>query len=250
MQSGYIDAFGKIDTPFYFYDMDLFRTTVSELASLSSQYGIKVHYAIKANTEERLLRHIASYGFGADCVSGNEVLHAYRCGFRPEDIVFAGVGKSDREITESLKLGIGTFNCESLQEIEVVNGFAASLGVRANVSVRINPDIDAHTHKYVTTGLYENKFGVSRHEFEALVALLGRCGAVDLQGLHFHIGSQITDVEEVYSLECRRASEIVRWFEDKGFEIRNIDLGGGPVRDPHFPCAFRQERGDEDLPDP
>lgn len=227
MQSGYIDAFGKIVTPFYFYDMDLFRTTVSELASLSSQYGIKVHYAIKANTEERLLRHIASYGFGADCVSGNEVLHAYRCGFHPEDIVFAGVGKSDREITESLKLGIGTFNCESLQEIEVVNGFAASLGVRANVSVRINPDIDAHTHKYVTTGLYENKFGVSRHEFEALVALLGRCGAVDLQGLHFHIGSQITDVEEVYSLECRRASEIVRWFEDKGLEIRNIDLGGG-----------------------
>ena len=227
MQSGYIDAFGKIDTPFYFYDMDLFRTTVSELATLSSQYGIKVHYAIKANTEERLLRHIASYGFGADCVSGNEVLHAYRCGFRPEDIVFAGVGKSDREITESLRLGIGTFNCESLQEIEVVNGFAASLGVRANVSVRINPDIDAHTHKYVTTGLYENKFGVSRHEFEALVALLGRCGAVDLQGLHFHIGSQITDVEEVYSLECRRASEIVRWFEDKGLEIRNIDLGGG-----------------------
>ena len=227
MQSGYIDAFGKIDTPFYFYDMDLFRTTVSELATLSSQYGIKVHYAIKANTEERLLRHIASYGFGADCVSGNEVLHAYRCGFRPEDIVFAGVGKSDREITESLRLGIGTFNCESLQEIEVVNGFAASLGVRANVSVRINPDIDAHTHKYVTTGLYENKFGVSRHEFEALVALLGRCGAVDLQGLHFHIGSQITDVKEVYSLECRRASEIVRWFEDKGFEIRNIDLGGG-----------------------
>ena len=112
----HILAFGKIDTPFYFYDMDLFRRTVSGLASLSSRYGIKVHYAVKANTEERLLRHISSYGFGADCVSGNEVEYAVSCGFRPENTVFAGVGKSDREILSSLKLGIGTFNCESLQE--------------------------------------------------------------------------------------------------------------------------------------
>ena len=223
----HILAFGKIDTPFYFYDMDLFRRTVSGLASLSSRYGIKVHYAVKANTEERLLRHISSYGFGADCVSGNEVEYAVSCGFRPENTVFAGVGKSDREILSSLKLGIGTFNCESLQEIEVVDSLAASLGLTANVSVRINPDIDAHTHKYVTTGLYENKFGISRHEFEPLVELLGRCGSIRLHGLHFHIGSQITDVAEVYGLECRRASEIVRWFENKGLVIANIDLGGG-----------------------
>lgn len=223
----HILAFGKIDTPFYFYDMDLFRRTVSGLASLSSRYEIKVHYAVKANTEERLLRHISSYGFGADCVSGNEVEYAVSCGFRPENTVFAGVGKSDREILSSLKLGIGTFNCESLQEIEVVDSLAASLGLTANVSVRINPDIDAHTHKYVTTGLYENKFGISRHEFEPLVELLGRCGSIRLHGLHFHIGSQITDVAEVYGLECRRASEIVRWFEDKGLVIANIDLGGG-----------------------
>lgn len=223
----YSEVFGNIPTPFYFYDMDLFRKTVDMLASLSSRYGIKVHYAIKANTEERLLRHISSFGFGADCVSGNEVLHAAHCGFAPADIVFAGVGKTDREIRESLALGIGTFNCESLQEIEVVNALAGSMGVKANVSVRINPDIDAHTHKYVTTGLYENKFGISRHELEPLVDLIGRCGAVSFQGLHFHIGSQITDVEEVYGLECRRASEIVRWFEDRGLAVRNIDLGGG-----------------------
>lgn len=222
-----IEALGRIETPFYFYDMPLFRRTVASLASESSRYGIRVHYAIKANTEDRLLRYISSFGFGADCVSGNEVMHAAACGFSPENIVFAGVGKSDREILSSLRLGIGTFNCESLQEIEVVDSLASSLGLRARVSVRINPDIDAHTHKYVTTGLYENKFGISRHEFEPLVGLLGRCKATDLQGLHFHIGSQITDVAEVYSLECRRASEIVRWFEDKGLEIDNIDLGGG-----------------------
>lgn len=222
-----LEALGRMETPFYFYDMPLFRRTVAALASESSRYGIRVHYAIKANTEERLLRYISSFGFGADCVSGNEVMHAASCGFSPENIVFAGVGKSDREILSSLRLGIGTFNCESLQEIEVVDALASSLGLRARVSVRINPDIDAHTHKYVTTGLYENKFGISRHEFEPLVELLGRCRSIDLQGLHFHIGSQITDVAEVYSLECRRASEIVRWFEDKGLEIANIDLGGG-----------------------
>lgn len=222
-----LEALGRMETPFYFYDMPLFRRTVAALASESSRYGIRVHYAIKANTEERLLKYISSFGFGADCVSGNEVMHAASCGFSPENIVFAGVGKSDREILSSLRLGIGTFNCESLQEIEVVDALASSLGLRARVSVRINPDIDAHTHKYVTTGLYENKFGISRHEFEPLVELLGRCRSTDLQGLHFHIGSQITDVAEVYSLECRRASEIVRWFEDRGLEIDNIDLGGG-----------------------
>lgn len=221
------DAIRGIETPFYFYDMDLFRRTVSELASLSARYGIRVHYAVKANSQERLMKHIASFGFGADCVSGNEVTYSSRCGFRPADIVFAGVGKTDREIISSLKLGIGTFNCESLEEIAAVDSHAASLGLKANVSVRINPDIDAHTHKYVTTGLYENKFGISRHEFEPLIDLLGRCSSLNFHGLHFHIGSQITDVADVYGLECRRAAEITSWFEDHGVTVENIDLGGG-----------------------
>lgn len=221
------DAIRGIETPFYFYDMDLFRRTVSELASLSARYGIRVHYAVKANSQERLMKHIASFGFGADCVSGNEVTYSSRCGFRPADIVFAGVGKTDREIISSLKLGIGTFNCESLEEIAAVDSLAASLGLKANVSVRINPDIDAHTHKYVTTGLYENKFGISRHEFEPLIELLGRCSSLNFHGLHFHIGSQITDVADVYGLECRRAAEITSWFEDHGVTVENIDLGGG-----------------------
>lgn len=221
------DAIRGIETPFYFYDMDLFRRTVSELASLSARYGIRVHYAVKANSQERLMKHIASFGFGADCVSGNEATYSSRCGFRPADIVFAGVGKTDREIISSLKLGIGTFNCESLEEIAAVDSLAASLGLKANVSVRINPDIDAHTHKYVTTGLYENKFGISRHEFEPLIELLGRCSSLNFHGLHFHIGSQITDVADVYGLECRRAAEITSWFEDHGVTVENIDLGGG-----------------------
>ena len=222
--------FGRVEelaTPFWYYDMDVFRKTVKLAASLSERYGIGAHYALKANVEPRLVSYIASKGFGADCVSGNEVKYAVESGFARSSIVFAGVGKSDKEISDALDLGIGCFNVESLMEMQVIDALAASKGVRANVSLRINPNIDAHTHRYVTTGLYENKFGISRHEFEAAIDILKSSKALDFKGLHFHIGSQITDVEPVYSLECERAAEIVEWFEAHGMEVGSIDLGGG-----------------------
>ena len=222
--------FGRVEelaTPFWYYDMDVFRKTIKLAASLSERYGIGAHYALKANVEPRLVSYIASKGFGADCVSGNEVKYAVESGFARSSIVFAGVGKSDKEISDALDLGIGCFNVESLMEMQVIDALAASKGVRANVSLRINPNIDAHTHRYVTTGLYENKFGISRHEFEAAIEILKSSKALDFKGLHFHIGSQITDVEPVYSLECERAAEIVEWFEAHGMEVGSIDLGGG-----------------------
>ena len=222
--------FGRVEelaTPFWYYDMDVFRKTVKLAASLSERYGIGAHYALKANVEPRMVSYIASKGFGADCVSGNEVKYAAESGFPRSSIVFAGVGKSDKEISDALDLGIGCFNVESLMEMQVIDAIAASKGVRANVSLRINPNIDAHTHRYVTTGLYENKFGISRHEFEAAIDILKGSKALDFKGLHFHIGSQITDVEPVYSLECERAAEIVEWFEAHGMEVGSIDLGGG-----------------------
>lgn len=222
--------FGRVEelaTPFWYYDMDVFRKTVKLAASLSERYGIGAHYALKANVEPRLVSYIASKGFGADCVSGNEVKYAVESGFARSSIVFAGVGKSDKEISDALDMGIGCFNVESLMEMQVIDALAASKGVRANVSLRINPNIDAHTHRYVTTGLYENKFGISRHEFEAAIDILKGSKALDFKGLHFHIGSQITDVEPVYSLECERAAEIVEWFEAHGMEVGSIDLGGG-----------------------
>ena len=177
--------------------------------------------------ERRLLEYISSKGFGADCVSGNEVLHAHDCGFPADKIVYAGVGKSDKEIYNALMLDIEAFNCESLQEIYVINEMAHRYGRKANVSVRINPDIDAHTHKYVTTGLYENKFGISQHEFDKLIDILTKSEHINFIGLHFHIGSQITRVSEVFALECRRVNDIVRYFEDKGLKVKNINLGGG-----------------------
>ena len=222
-----IEKLENIATPFYYYDMDLFRRTVDVVAEMATKYDIKVHYAIKANVERRLLEEISAKGFGADCVSGNEVLHAHSCGFPAEKIVFAGVGKSDKEIYNALQLGIEAFNCESLQEIYVINEMAHVHGVKARVSVRINPDIDAHTHKYVTTGLYENKFGISQHEFDKLIDILKKSENIQFYGLHFHIGSQITRVNEVYALECQRVNEIVAYFERQGLKVENINLGGG-----------------------
>ena len=222
-----IEHLDKIATPFYYYDMELFHKTVDHVAELAQQHEIKVHYAIKANVERRLLEYISSKGFGADCVSGNEVLHAHSCGFPAGKIVYAGVGKSDKEIYDAMMLGIEAFNCESLQEIFVINEMAHLHGVKANISVRINPDIDAHTHKYVTTGLYENKFGISNHEFDKLIEFLQKSEHINFFGLHFHIGSQITRVNEVFSLECKRVNEIVRYFESKGLTVKNINLGVG-----------------------
>ena len=222
-----IEKLDKVATPFYYYDMELFRKTVDLVAVLAEEYDIKVHYAVKANVERRLLEYISSKGFGADCVSGNEVLHSHSCGFPADKIVYAGVGKTDKEIYNSLKLGIEAFNCESLQEIYVINEMARVHGKKANVSVRINPDIDAHTHKYVTTGLYENKFGISQHEFDKLIEVIQKSEHINFFGLHFHIGSQITRVAEVYALECQRVNEIVAYFERNGLRIDNINLGGG-----------------------
>lgn len=221
------EKFEELQTPFWYYDLDLLRRTADEVAKYSRKYGIGVNYALKANVEPRILQIISSKGFGADCVSGNEVIYAVEHGFRPETVVFAGVGKTDREISRAIDLGIGCFNVESLMELEVIDSIASAKGVRVNVAVRINPDIDAHTHKYVTTGLEENKFGISRHELDGVIELLTKCKSVDFRGLHFHVGSQILDVREVYSEECRRASEIVDYFEKRGLVVKYIDLGGG-----------------------
>ena len=222
-----IEQLDKIATPFYYYDMELLQNTVNYAAEMAQKYGVKIHYAVKANVERRVLEFISSKGFGADCVSGNEVLHAHDCGFPADKIVYAGVGKSDKEIYNALKLGIEAFNCESLQEIYVINEMAHVHGLKANISVRINPDIDAHTHKYVTTGLYENKFGISQHEFDKLIEVLQKSEHINFFGLHFHIGSQITRVDEVFALECQRVNDIVAYFERKGLKVNNINLGGG-----------------------
>lgn len=217
----------QLQTPFWYYDMELFRSTIDMVATLAEEYGILVHYSVKANYEKRLLAYICKKGLGVDCVSGNEVRYAIENGCDPSKIVFAGVGKQDEELLYALKHNIGSFNCESIQELELLEQIAAENSCIANVSVRINPEVDAHTHKFITTGLEMDKFGIPKKDAGKVVEILKASPHINFKGLHFHIGSQITDVENVFTNECISANGIVDFFESNGLRVDNIDLGGG-----------------------
>ena len=183
-----------VQTPYYFYDTGLLDYTLDIVQQAALPCNYRVHYAVKANANPVLLRHISHRGLGADCVSGNEIRRALECGFAASDIVYAGVGKTDREIEYALRQGIYCFNCESLPEIEVIDGIAGRLGMKARIALRVNPNVDAHTHHYITTGIEENKFGIYLYDLRRVIAESLRLAHVELLGLHFHIGSQITDM--------------------------------------------------------
>jgi diaminopimelate decarboxylase len=215
----------KKQTPFYVYDMELLKKTLDAIKQHSPE-NYHIHYALKANSNPKILELIRSYGFGADCVSGNEVKRSVECGFKPQDIVFAGVGKSDAEINYALDQNIFCFNVESTAELSVINELAGAKGKKASVALRINPNVDAHTHKYITTGLEENKFGINPYEFKTVLSQLKTLQNIKLIGLHFHIGSQITSLTPFKNL-CLRVNEINQWFIDQGELLPNINLGGG-----------------------
>ena len=215
-----------LETPFYYYDMTILGETLDRAKAAADKRGFHVHYALKANFNARVLDLIQAKGFGADCVSGNEVQKSIDKGFAPSMITFAGVGKADKEIITALKHGIFAFNVESIQELEVIDELAGQLGVRASVSLRINPNVDAQTHHYITTGLDENKFGVPNSELERAASVIRNTAHVDLIGLHFHIGSQITDMNVFKSL-CVKVNEWKNWFEERGTTIKILNVGGG-----------------------
>lgn len=216
----------EVQTPFYFYDTSLLINTLKQAVAAYKQYGFYVHYALKANSRPELLQIIQAHLEGADCVSGNEVQRAIDSGFSAKNIVFAGVGKSDAEIDLALKHNIFCLNCESTQELEVIQQRAAKLNTSANIALRINPGVDAQTHQYNTTGLEENKFGINPWELEQVIELLRQLPNLKLTGLHFHIGSQITRLDPFKSL-CLRVNEINNWFEAKHIVIQHINVGGG-----------------------
>ncbi|MBO7440380.1 MAG: diaminopimelate decarboxylase, partial [Bacteroidales bacterium] len=178
-----IKRFETLDTPFYYYDIQLLRKTLTQLKAAVDKYGYKVHYALKANANTRILKEISSFGFGADCVSGNEVTRALECGFPASKIVFAGVGKSDKEIETGIKNNIFCFNVESLQELEVINKIAGTEGKLANVALRLNPGIDAHTNKCINTGLADSKFGIDFNKLEETVTAAQKLNNFKLIGL-------------------------------------------------------------------
>ena len=216
----------EYETPFYLYDMELLRRTVECALREADRYGYRLHYAMKANNDRRIMEFIASCGMGADCVSGNEVRRAIETGFAPKDIVYAGVGKKDSEIIYALRQGIFAFNCESKNELVVIDALARELGVVADVALRINPDIDPHTHSYITTGLSENKFGISPREITDVVGMLGDLRNIDIMGLHFHIGSQILDMGDFVAL-CNRVNELQDKLEARHIRIEHVNVGGG-----------------------
>lgn len=213
-------------TPFYYYDLALLQKTLEVVKAESSKYNYHVHYAFKANTNPKIIEVIKKSELGADCVSGNEVKCAIENGFDNTKIVFAGVGKSDDEINYALDKNIFCFNCESLQELDVINELAANQNKIASIALRINPNVDAHTHKYITTGLEENKFGINPYEFETVIDKLKTLTHLKLIGLHFHIGSQITDLSP-YKKLCTRVNKINTFFLSKGFDLPIINVGGG-----------------------
>jgi diaminopimelate decarboxylase len=229
-----INTFHTTPTPFYYYDLALLKQTLEQLKKESDKYGFIVHYALKANTNSEILNLIRTFHIGADCVSGNEIKRAIETKFSPDDIVFAGVGKSDAEINYALDHDIFCFNCESTQELEVLNELAAAKNKTAKIALRINPNVNANTHKYITTGLEENKFGINIWELDTVITLLKSLKNIKLIGLHFHIGSQITDLSSFKNL-CIRVNELQTWFANHHITVENINVGGGLGVDYHHP---------------
>lgn len=214
-------------TPCYVYDLALLRKTLQKVTEETDKYpAFYVHYAIKANANPVLLNIIREYGLGADCVSGNEIRRAIECGFPNNSIVYAGVGKSDEEILTALKEDIFCFNCESLPEIRIINELAGKNNRKARIALRINPNVDAHTHHYITTGIEENKFGIYLCDLEHVLNELPTLSHVELIGLHFHIGSQITDMTVFRSL-CLKVNEIQQHLKTQGILLPHINFGGG-----------------------
>ncbi|HTL82588.1 MAG TPA: diaminopimelate decarboxylase [Bacteroidia bacterium] len=232
-----ISLFQQHATPFYAYDLPLLDKTIAACKLASEKHGYHVHYALKANSNPEIVTRIQKAGLGADCVSGNEVKRAVECGFSPSVIAFAGVGKSDEEIRIGITNDIFCFNCESLPEMEVIDQIAGSLNKKARIALRINPNVHANTHHYITTGLEENKFGISIHELPGVIAALADLKNLELTGIHFHIGSQITDLSVFRSL-CMRVNELQEWFASKRISLQHINVGGGLGVNYHEPEKF------------
>lgn len=235
-----LERFSGVATPFYYYDTAILRETLRRINEEAGKHdGFEVHYAVKANANPKVLGIISGSGIGADCVSGGEIKAALDAGFPASKIVYAGVGKSDWEINLGLDEDIFCFNVESIPELEVINELAEKKNKVANVAFRINPNVGAHTHANITTGLAENKFGIAMEDMETVIALADKMKNVHFIGLHFHIGSQILDMTDFKAL-CNRINELLDKLESRHITVENINVGGGlgisydhPNREPY-----------------
>ena len=222
-----IERFQDIQTPFYYYDSEVLRQTLKTINEEAGKHeGFVVHYAIKANANPKVLRIIREAGLGADCVSGGEIEASIKAGFPTSKIVYAGVGKADWEINLGLDNDIFCFNVESIPELEVINDLAAKKGKVARVAFRLNPNVGAHTHANITTGLAENKFGIAMRDMLKVIEEASKMANVKFVGLHFHIGSQILDMGDFQAL-CNRVNELQDELERHRIRVEHINVGGG-----------------------
>ena len=222
-----VDKFQDTRTPFYYYDTQLLRETLQTIKEESGKHAnYHVHYAVKANANQKILRIISQYGLGADCVSGGEIKAALEAGFPADSIVYAGVGKSDWEIELGLQNDIACFNVESIAELEVINKLAQKHGKKARVAFRINPNIGAHTHANITTGLAENKFGIAMQDMDKVIDEAQTIDNIEVIGLHFHIGSQILEMGDFKAL-CNRINDLQNQLAKRNVFVQNINVGGG-----------------------
>ena len=222
-----VNKFRELETPFYYYDVNVLRETLSCINKEAGKYNnFCVHYAVKANANHKVLTIIRESGLGADCVSGGEIRAAIKAGFPTNKIVYAGVGKTDWEINLGLDYDIFCFNVESVPELEIINELASAKGKTARVAFRINPNVGAHTHANITTGLAENKFGISMEDMDKVIDMAGTLPHVKFVGLHFHIGSQILDMGDVVAL-CNRVNELQEKLYARQIIVEHINVGGG-----------------------
>lgn len=222
-----VEKFNNIRTPFYYYDTELLQQTLDTInEEVGKHAGYKVHYAVKANVNPKVLQLIRHAGLGADCVSGGEIKAALDAGFPANEIVYAGVGKGDWEINLGLDADIFCFNVESVAELEIINELAAAKCKTARVAFRVNPDVGAHTHANITTGLAENKFGIALDDLIPTIERAHKMANIEFIGLHFHIGSQILDMNDFKKL-CKKINEIQAELDAKGISVANINVGGG-----------------------
>lgn len=221
-----VEKLRNYETPFYFYDMDLLRQTLDSVVWAASKYNFKMHYAIKANYDPRILQVIREYGLGIDCASGNEVRCAIEAGFDPKSIVYAGVGKRDKELCYAIEQGIFSINCESLQELEVIDGIAAGMGKVVDCGLRVNPDIDPKTNHCIDTGQADSKFGISYEKVLEQAEWIQSLKHVNIKGMHLHIGSQIRELH-VFQYLCDKVNVITENLVKKGFKLDFVDVGGG-----------------------
>lgn len=217
----------RFGTPLYVYSKNQITKNIGSLLKAFAVIpNSRILYALKANSNVEILKHIRSTGVGADTVSAGEIFLALKCGFPPISISFAGVGKCDTDIDYALERKIGTIIIESVEELKVVSKRAANLGQTARVTFRVNPDVDAHTHPHISTGLKENKFGIPIEKARDVIRLARTLKNVDFLGLHCHIGSQITEVAP-FEEAADSLRKLVMELKRESIRVRQIDLGGG-----------------------